>query len=85
MTVKHMLDGLVQATGASSLNQCSELLGQPKGTLWRLYVGQRATLKVTTLLSMSEMSRTPAATLIEWYQLPEGAVLGRVKFTLWEK
>lgn len=79
MTLKHLAEGLMQATGARCQNHCTKLLGLPQGLLTRMQNGTREEIKLTTFLHMADASGLPVDLLAEWCRLPHGQVLGRVQ------
>jgi transcriptional regulator with XRE-family HTH domain len=78
MTAKHLLDGVMQATGARDHSHCSKLLGLDPSTIHRLDKGKRVGVNISTLDQIQQVTRVPFDTLFAWYRLPEGAVLGRI-------
>jgi transcriptional regulator with XRE-family HTH domain len=78
MTAKHLLDGVMQSTGARSHGHCSKLLGLDPSTIHRLDKGKRVGVNISTLDQIQQVTRIPFDTLFAWYRLPDDVVLGRI-------
>jgi transcriptional regulator with XRE-family HTH domain len=78
MTTRHLLEGLMQKTGARNHSHCAVILGLTPCMISRLNSGDRAGLRMYTLDIIQQKTGVPFDTLFAWYRLPPGAVLGRV-------
>ncbi len=78
MTMRHVIDGLMQKTRAKSHNNLAFKLMIDSPTISRLHKGQNLTVSMEKLERMQAGSQVSFDTIFEWYRLPEGAVLGRV-------
>lgn len=78
MTMKHVIEGLMQATKCKNHSQLSKLLDFPQGIICRLAQGKSKTLGMDNLLQVHTTTGVSIQTLFDWYRLPTGAVLGRV-------
>jgi hypothetical protein len=81
MTLKHLADGLMQATASSFHIACERVLELPGGTLCKMTNGTYKDLRLSTVLQMADNSGIALDTLVAWARLPEGAVLGRLAVT----
>jgi hypothetical protein len=78
MSTKHLVQGLMQVTGARNHAHCTKLLGLPQGSLCRLNKGEHRDLKVSTLVHIRAKSGVPLDTLADWFGMPAERSLGRV-------
>jgi hypothetical protein len=78
MTAKHLLEGVMQSTGARSHHHCSKLLGLDPATICRLSSGKNVGINIGTLDQIQRATRVPIETLFAWYRLPDGVHLGRI-------
>lgn len=76
--MRHMLDGLMQATNTPNHKQLGILLGLDNATISRIHHGKLKDVRLHTLASIRERSGVPFDTLFAWFALPDGAVLGRI-------
>lgn len=78
MTTMHLLEGVMQWTGARTRYRCSILLGIGESTLCRIGKGEQRNLNMATVDHIQRKSGVPFDTLFAWYRLPEGVALGRI-------
>lgn len=81
MTLRHMLDGLMQVTGAPNHSQLGDMIGLDPATVHHMNRGEVKGLNMKTFERVQTMSQVSADRLLEWYRLPPDAVLGRIKKT----
>jgi hypothetical protein len=78
MTARHILEGVMQWTKSRSHHQCAVLLDIDPAVIARLNSGKQTGLTIATLDRIQRRTEVPIDTLLAWYRLPDGAVLGRV-------
>lgn len=79
MTVKHMIDGIMRATGIHSQSRLETLAEMARGSVCLMQNGKRHGMRLEYFSNLQQVSRVPAETLLEWYRMPAGAVLGPVE------
>lgn len=79
MTMKHMIDGLMQTTKSRSFTQLGELVGLEPASVVRLARGYSKGVGIEKISSINVVTGIPLDTLFAWYRLPDDAVLGRVE------
>lgn len=80
MSGRHLVEGLMQATRSRTHEQMSVKLAWERAEISRLVNGKSSGggMRLVTLDTIQRRSGVPIQTLLDWYRLPEGAVLGRV-------
>lgn len=78
MTTKHLLEGVMQWTGARNHHKCALLLELEQATVSRMARGKYTGMRTETLDQIQRISGVPIEMLFAWYRLPEDARLGRV-------
>ncbi len=78
MTMKHLLDGLAQTLGTPNDNRLAQHLGLSNGVITRIRQGKATGMHLRFFDQMQRTSNVSADTLLAWYRLPTGAVLGRI-------
>jgi DNA-binding Xre family transcriptional regulator len=79
MTIRHMLDGLMQATKATSHTNLATKAGLDFTTISRMWAGKQIDVRMSTLQRVRDYTGIPLADLFGWFDLPEGALLGRIE------
>lgn len=79
MTTKHILDGVMQWTGSRTHLACASMLELDPATVCRMAQGRYAGMRIETLDRIQRKTGVPIDTLMDWYRLPDGAELGRVR------
>jgi len=78
MTAKHIIEGVMQWTGARNHHQCAVLLDIEPAVVTRLSKGKQVGVRLDTLDQIQRKTQVPIDVLFDWYRLPDGAVLGRI-------
>lgn len=79
MTMRHLIDGLMQATNSPNHHVLGLVVGIDKATISRIQSGKQPNMHINTMSQIQHCSRVPFDTLFMWLRMPEGAVLGRIK------
>jgi hypothetical protein len=81
-----MVEGLMQATGARSINRCATLINMTHGVLDRWVAKpELSDPRIRTLVRISAVSRVPLRVIIDWLIMPHGEVLGRISKAGWDE
>jgi len=78
MTTKHLAQGLMQATKATSHANCEAKLGLAVGQMHHWYNDHHRDIKASMLGLLHDKSGLSFDTMMGWYRLPEDAVLGPI-------
>ena len=78
MTVKHILEGVMQHTKARNHNHLSKMTGLDTAAISRIVAGESVGMTIRSLDRIQRTTGVPIDTLFAWYRLPEGEALGRI-------
>ena len=78
MTIKHMLDGLMQATKSRHNGELAAKLDLEPCTLSKISRGEQISMRMDKVNKIHRRSGVPLDTLFTWYRMPATAVLGRI-------
>lgn len=71
MTTRHMVNGLMKATKATSHNNLAARLAQTPATISRMYhMSEQKDMNLSTLDIIQQKSGVPVQTLMDWYRQP---------------
>jgi DNA-binding Xre family transcriptional regulator len=78
MTMRHLVDGLMQATKCANHCRLAWTCDVEHSTISLLHNGKANDMALSTLAKIHDATGVPVERMFAWYRLPETAVLGRV-------
>lgn len=79
MTFRHMIDGLMQVTGIANHCKLAWQCDLEHCIISKLWSGEAKNMDLTTFAKIVDGTKVPVEQIYEWYRMPEGAVLGKLR------
>jgi transcriptional regulator with XRE-family HTH domain len=79
MTMKHVVDGLMQVTRCRSHSQLARLCDIEQATVSGIWCGKIHGISLRTFEKLQVGTGVSADCMLGWYRMPDEAELGRVK------
>lgn len=78
MTMKHVIDGLMQATHCPSHHALSLRVGIDKAAISRMCSGKCNGIGIEKLDQIQTLTGVSPDDIFAWFRMPDGTVLGRI-------